>query len=156
MAQDVQRHCWECATCQKSKLSMPVRWPLSNIPIGRPLQIIVINILEVPVSTNNSRYLLVIQYYFTKWADARPLPDQTAIRITAELVKLFCTFGIPEILHSDQGRNFKSSIIESALDAFGVKKSHTTPYHPQGDGMIERFNRSLFQLLQMYVEKQED
>ena len=99
--------------------------------------------LEVPVSTKNSRYLLVIQDYFTKWADARPLPDLTAIRITAELVKLFCTFGIPEIVHSDQGWNFESSTVQSALDAFGVQKSQTTPYHPQGDGMVERFNRSL-------------
>ncbi|KAL5479651.1 hypothetical protein EMCRGX_G023202 [Ephydatia muelleri] len=89
-------------------------------------------------------------------AYARPLPDQTAIRVTAEQVKLFCTYGIPEIVHSDQGRNFESSIIQSTLDAFGVQKSHTTPYHPQGDGMVERFNRSLLQLLQTYVEKQED
>ena len=117
---------------------------------------IVIDILEVPVPTKNSRYLLVIQDYFTKWADARPLPDQTAIRTTAELVKLFCTLGIPEIVRSDQGRNFNSSIVQSALDAFGVQKSHTTPYHPQGDGMVESFNRSLLQLLRTYVEKQED
>eukprot|EP00731_Ephydatia_muelleri_P010889 Em0005g1475a len=141
MAQDVDRHCRECATCQKSKLPMPM---------------IAIDILEVPVSTKNNRYLLVIQDYFTKWADARPLPDQTAIQITAELVKLFCTYGVPEIVHSDQGRNFESSIVQSTLDAFGVKKSHTTPYHPQGDGMVERFNRSLLQLLRTYVERQED
>ena len=106
-----------------------------------------IDILEVPVSTKNSRYLLVIQDYFTKWADARPLPDQTAIRITAELVKLFCTYGIPEIVHLDQGRNLESSIVQSTLDAFGVQKSYTTPHHPQGDGMVERFDRSLLQLL---------
>ena len=121
MAQNVDRHCRECVTCQKSKLPMPVRSPLTNIPIGRPWQMIAIDILEVPVSTKNSRYLLVIQDYFTKWADARPLPDQTAI---------------PEIVHSDQGRNFESSIVQSTLDAFGVQKSHTTSYHPQGDGMV--------------------
>ncbi|KAL5496544.1 hypothetical protein EMCRGX_G012850 [Ephydatia muelleri] len=129
MAQDVERHCRVCVTCQKSKLPMPVRSPLTNIPIGRPWQMIAIDILEVPVSTKNSRYLLVIQDYCTNWADARPLPDQTAIRITAKLVKLFCTYGIPEIVHSDQGRNFESSI---------------------GDGMVERFNRSLLQLLRTY------
>ena len=109
------------------------------------------------MSTKNSRYLLVIQDYFTKWADARPLPDQTAIsQITAELVKLFCTYSIPEIVHSDQGRSFESSIVQSSLDAFGVQKSHTTPNHPQGDGMVERFNRSLLQLLRTYIEKQKD
>ena len=108
---------------------MPVRSPLTNIPIGRPWQMIAIDILEVPVSTKNSRYLLVIQDYCTKWADARLLPDQTAILITAER---FCTYGIPEIVRSDQGRNFESSIVQSTLDAFGVQKSHITPYHPQG------------------------
>ena len=108
------------------------------------------------MSTKNNRYLLVIQDYFTKWADARSLKDQTAVRIKAELVKLFCTYGIPEIVHSDQGRNFESSVVQSTLDVFGVVKSRTMPYHPQGDGMVERFNRSLLQLLRTYVERQED
>ena len=156
MAQDVDRHCRECVTCQKAKLPMPVRSTLTNIPIGRPWQMIAIDIVEVPVSTKNNRHLLVIQDYFTKWADARPLKDQTAVRIKAELVKLFCTYDIPEIVHSDQGRNFESSVVQSTLDAFGVVKSRTTPYHPQGDGMVERFNRSLLQLLRTYVERQED
>ena len=129
MAQDVDRHCRECVTCQKAKLPMPVRSTLTNIPIGRPWQMIAIDILEVPVSTKNNRYLLVIQDYFIKWAEARPLKDQTAVRIKAELVKLFCTYGIPEIVHSDQGRNFESSVVQSTLDAFGVVKSSTTPYH---------------------------
>mgnify|MGYP003484610580 CR=1 FL=1 len=71
-------------------------------------------------------------------------------------IKLFCTHGVPEIVHSDQGRNFESSIVQSTLEAFGVKKSCTTPYHPQGDGMVERFNHSLLQLLQTNVERQED
>eukprot|EP00731_Ephydatia_muelleri_P010096 Em0005g682a len=67
--------------------------------------------------------------------------DQTTIRITAELVKLFCTYVVTEIVHLDQGRNFESSIVQSTPDASGVKKSLTTPYHLQGDGMVERFNQ---------------
>ena len=85
-----------------------------------------------------------------------PLPDQTAVRITGELVKIFSTFGHPEILHSDQGRNFESSILAQTLQAFGVHKSRTTAYHPQGDGMVERFNRSLLQLLRAYVDTQSE
>ena len=114
------------------------------------------DILQVPLSTNNNRYLLVIQDYFTKWADAIPLPDQTASRITVELIKFFCTYGPPQVLHSDQGRNFESAIFTQVLDAFGVHKSRTTPYHPQGDGMVERFNRTLLQLLRAYVTSQDD
>ena len=71
-------------------------------------------------------------------------------------MKLFTTFGIPEILHSDQGRNFESTILRQTLEAFGINKSRTTAYHPQCDGMVEHLNRSLLQLLRTYVTKQED
>ena len=115
------------------------------------------DILEVTHSTNNNRYLLVVQDYFTKWVEAIALPDQTAVRkFTNELTKIFCTYGLPEILHSDQGRNFESTILAETLSVFGIKKSQTTAYHPQGDGMVERFNRSLLQFLQAYVDREND
>ena len=156
MAKDVDEYCRQCSICQQSKLSMPQRAPLQDISIGQPWQMIAVDILKVPLSTNNNCYLLVIQDYFTKWADTVPLPDQSASRITTELIKFFCTYGPPQILHSDQGRNFESAIFTQVLDAFGVHKSRTTPYHPQGDGMVERFNRTLLQLLRTYVTSQHD
>jgi len=85
--------------------------PLTSLPIGHPWQMIAVDILEVPLSVNDNRYLLVVQDYYTKWAEAIPLPDQTAARITGELIKIFSTFGHPEILHSDQGHNFESSLL---------------------------------------------
>eukprot|EP00731_Ephydatia_muelleri_P005310 Em0002g1486a len=111
---------------------------------------------QIPLSNRNNRYLLVVQDYFTKWPEAIPIPDQTAARITKEMVKLFCVYGIPDIVHSDQGRNFESTIFRQTLEAFGIKKSHTTAYHPEGDGMVERLNRSLLQLLRTYAQRQDD
>ena len=156
MAADVNRHCQECSKCQQSKLPMPTKVPMSSIPIGKPWQMIAVDVLQVPQSSQNHRYLLVIQDYFTKWPEAIPIADQMAQRITTELVKLFSVLGIPEILHSDQGRNFESTILQQTLEVFGVKKSRTTAYHPQGDGMVERLNRSLLQLLHTYVDQEED
>ena len=130
MAKDVDQYCRNCLTCQQSKVSLPQRAPLQNVPIGQPWQMVAVDILQVPLSTNNNRYLLVLQDYFTKWADAVPLPDQTASRITTALINFFCTYGPPQIIHSDQGRNFESTIFNQVLHAFGVRKSHTTPYHP--------------------------
>ena len=60
------------------------------------------------------------------------------------------------LLHSDQGQNFDSRILGDLCRAFGVKKSHTTPYHPMGDGLVERMNRSLLTLLRTCVEKEND
>ena len=82
MAKDVQLYCTNCTVCQKTKLPLPPLAPLVNTPIGKPWQMLAIDILEVPVSPNNNCYLLVIMDYFTKWAEAVPLPDQKAKSIT--------------------------------------------------------------------------
>ena len=96
--------------------------------------------------------LVVINYL----AEAIPLRDQTAASISKVVIKNCCSFGIPDILHSDQGRNFESHLFHQVLSAFGIQKSYTTAYHPQGDGMVKRFNRSLLQLLHCYTETEDD
>ena len=156
MAADVQKYCQECSTCQTSKLPSPTRAPMVNTPIGNPWEMLAVDILEVPISRNNHRYLLVVMDYFTKWADAIPLRDQKATTITDAVVKICSSFGMPDILHSDQGRNFESTLFHQVLQAFGIHKTRTTAYHPQGDGMVERFNRSLLQLLRCYVDTEDD
>ena len=70
--------------------------------------------------------------------------------------EIFSLVGPPKKLHSDQRRNFESQILGDLCQAFGVKKSHTTPYHPEGDGLVERMNRSLLNLLRSYVECDRD
>ena len=95
------------------------------------------DILEVLISSKNNRYLLVIQDYYTKWTEAIPIPDQKEVTITNELIKVLSRLGIPEILHSDQGHNFESTVLAQTLNAFGLSKSRTTTYHPECDGMVE-------------------
>ena len=147
MAKDIQLYCQQCTTCLQAKLPNPVRAPMCNIPIGQPWEMLVADILEVPVSRQNHRYLLVVMDYFTKWVEAIPLHDQTAASITKAIIKICSTFGVLSILHSDQGRNFESHMLHQMLQGFGIRKSRTTAYHPQCDGMVERFNCSLLQLL---------
>ena len=89
MARDVEKHCRECLICQQSKLPTLTKAPLVSMPIGKSWQMVAMDILEVPVSSNGNRYILVVQDYFTKWADAIPLRNQTAATITEKLVKLF-------------------------------------------------------------------
>ena len=156
MLRDIDRYCRECGVCQRTKPPALMKALLTNVPIGKPWEKIAVDILEVPVSQHNNRYLLVIQDYMTKWAEAIPIPNQTATRITTELIKVFSHCGIPDILHSDQDKNFKSTILLQTLEAFGITKSHTTAYHPAGDGLVERFNRSLLQMLRAYVQQHND
>uniref|UniRef100_A0A1A8B7T6 Integrase catalytic domain-containing protein n=1 Tax=Nothobranchius furzeri TaxID=105023 RepID=A0A1A8B7T6_NOTFU len=82
--------------------------------------------------------------YFSKWPEAYAVPDQSAVTTAHTLVdEMFTRFGVPEELHSDQGRNFESQVLGEVCRRLGVKKTRTTPLHPQSDGLVERFNRTL-------------
>ena len=74
MLQDIDRYCKKCIICKASKSSAPQKAPLINIPIGKPWEMVAVDILQVPLLSRNNQYLLVIQDYFTKWAEAIPLP----------------------------------------------------------------------------------
>ena len=82
---------------------------------------VAVDILSVPMSVNGNKYLLVVQHYFTKWADAIPLPNQKAVTITKALIKLFSTMGLPQILYSDQGQNFESAVLKQFLMHLGYR-----------------------------------
>lgn len=110
MMHDINQYCKEGVICQKSKLPAPQKVPLISIPIRKPWEMVAVDVLQVPTSCQNHRHILVIQDYFTKWTEAIPLQNQTAATITRELVKVFSNYGLPEILYSDQGRNFESTL----------------------------------------------
>ena len=77
--------------------------------------------------------------YFTKWVEAYSLPNQEAVTVAGFLVKEFLYhFGTPQIIHSDQGRNFESAIFTEMCQLLGIAKTRTTPLHPESDGIVER------------------
>ena len=144
MAKDTIHYCSFCSTCQITK-SLPAQpAPLQPIIASRPWELVAVDILKVPQSAQGNQYILVAQDYFSKWPFAQPMPDQKAERIVKILRdQVFTVVGPPQQLHSDQGQNFESHILAELCKAFQVSKFHTTPYHPMGDGLVERMNRSL-------------
>ena len=86
--------------------------------------------------------------YFTKWAEAYAIPNQEATTIANKLVnEMFLRFSPPEQLHSDQGRQFESTLIAEICKCLGIHKTRTTPYHPQSDGLVEQFNHTLLNMI---------
>ena len=127
------------------------------MPTGEPLQRIAMDVLgPLPMSYRGNRYILVVEDYFTKWVEAYALPDQEATTVARTLVNEFVArYGVPLELHSDQGPNFESKVCCALWDLLGIKKTRTTPLHPQGDGMVERWNRTVLDLLSKYVNKEQ-
>ena len=147
---DTQNWCRNCATCsaRKNPPQKP-RAPLQSIRTGYPLQMVATDILgPFPESKTGNKYILVVADYFTRWTEAYPIPNQEATTIARKLTdEFFFRFSIPEQLHSDQGRQFESEVIAEICRLLEVAKTRTTPYHPQSDGLVERFNRTLLSML---------
>ena len=101
----------------------------------------------LPLS-NGNKHILVIGEHFTKWYEAIPLPDQTAITTANALVDHWISrFGCSHSLHTDQGRNFESKLFERLLQLLEMDKTRTTPFHPQSNAVIERMNKTLQNML---------
>ena len=96
--------------------------------------------------------MIVLQDFLTKWPRISAAPDQKAHRIAlllAEEVVPFC--GVPEALLSDRGTNLLSNLVQDVCQLLGIKTLHTTSYHPQCDGMVERLNRTLKTILRKHA-----
>lgn len=122
--------------------------------VGYPLERVAIDIMgPLPCAEfSNARYLLLISCYFTKWLDAIPISSTNAKTIATKIIERFVSvFGVPTYLHSDQGSNFESQVFKEAGQLLGIRKTRTTPGHPQSDGMIERNCRSVQAMLSAYV-----
>ena len=61
--------------------------------------------------------------------------------------RVYFLFGVPKYFHTDQGRNFEAGLIKEMCSLLDIKKTRTSPYHPESDGMIERFNRTILNML---------
>lgn len=90
--------------------------------------------------------MLVVTDHYTRYAQAFATKDQKVSTVAKVLwEQYFVHYGLPRRVHSDQ--DFESCLIPELLSLLGLKKSRTTPYHPQGDPQPERFNRTILDML---------
>ncbi len=137
------RSCLVCASRKGGRRTF--RPPLAPIPVGDR---VAVDILQLPLTANGNCYVAVFMDYLTKWPEAFAIPDQKAETIAKLFVEhVICRHGIPEVLLSDRGANFLSSLIQEVCSLLGVKKINTSGYHPQTDGLVEKFNSTLVSMI---------
>jgi len=105
------------------------------------------------VTPRGNKYILTMIDGYSKWAEAYPSPSQSAV-VTARLIVngWIAQHGAPTILHSDLGANFTSRVIKEICVLFDIAQTNTTAYHPAGNGAVERFNRTLLDLIATGIE----
>ena len=154
MQTEAMQHVLKCTRCLRRKTPSHVA-PLQPIHVTQPLELVHMDYLSLEPSKGNIENVLVITDHFTRYALAYPSKTQTA-QATARILwdNFICHYGFPEKFISDQGRNFESDLIKELCKIAGVKKLHTTPYYPQGNGQCERFNSTLCNMLGTLSEEE--
>uniref|UniRef100_A0A3B1IG97 Gypsy retrotransposon integrase-like protein 1 n=1 Tax=Astyanax mexicanus TaxID=7994 RepID=A0A3B1IG97_ASTMX len=149
MAKHVERWCQQCRRCVLSKAVQPkIRAFQGTLQATRPHEILAIDFTLLEPASDGRENVLVLTDVFTKYTQAIPTRDQRASTVAQVLVQhWFHRFGLPSRIHSDQGRNFESMLIQQLCNMYGIQKSRATAYRPQGNGQCERFNRTLHDLL---------
>ena len=138
---DVENFCQCCKQCQKSFNKGVPKAPLVPLPIvSTPFEKIAMDIVgPLPRSRSGHRYILVMCDYATRYPEAIPLRSIDAEHIAEELIKVFARVGIPSEILTDQGSNFTSKLLSELYRLLKIQGVRTSPYHPQSDGLVERF-----------------
>lgn len=145
VAEEVAQWCQRCERCQVAKETRPpARGPMGHLLASCPNEVIAIDFTILEPSSSGVEHVLIMTNVFSKYTVAVPTRDQRAETVARLLVtEWFCKFSVPARLHSDQGQNFESGLIEQLCALYGVIKSRTTPYHPAGNRQCERCKKKL-------------
>ena len=152
-----------CKNCQSLKQPIGrrnnLKLPLMGMPVpSAPFELIGVDTIDkLPTTPRNNKYIIVFTDYLTKWPEAFALPDIKAETIADTLVtQIICRHGVPKMLLSDRGKSFIGDVAKAVYDILNIKKLNTTAYHPQTNGLTERFNGTLVKMLGMYCNKQQN
>ncbi|CAG2204118.1 unnamed protein product [Mytilus edulis] len=154
MKSSMTRYCKECDQCAARKSLKRNKAPLGQYLVGEPMERVAIDILgPLPLTKRQNRYVLVLCDCFSKWTEAYAIPDQESLTIARTIVNEFiCRFGSPLQLHSDQERSFEAKLFQDLCDLLKIDKTRSTSQHPQSNGSVERFNRTLLSMLTFYCQ----
>lgn len=145
MHHNIKQWCQVCEHCQVAKDTRHAAQDyMDHLLAPRSNRILAFDFTMLEPSKNGMENVLVMTDVFSKYTQAVPIHDNWASTVAKVLVnKWSCRFGVPGRIHSDQGRNFESNLIQQLCSMHGTDKSHTTPYHPAGSGQCERFLHTL-------------
>ncbi|PIK61118.1 Retrovirus-related Pol polyprotein from transposon [Apostichopus japonicus] len=150
---DIDKWCKKCDLCSARKgPNRKNKAGMQNYKSGEPMQRIAIDIIgPLPKTDRGNQYILVL--VTTSPSGRKLLQYLTKSPTVANtLVEEFiCRYGIPSEIHTDQGRQFEAKLFQELCRLLEINKTRTTPYYPQSDGMIERFNRTLEAMLALVV-----
>ena len=151
---DIKLYIQKCDVCAADKKPTKVpKAPLGHLTAGAPGDCVATDYLgPLPVTDRGNRYILLLTDHFTKYVEIIPVPDMTAEVCAQKILNEFISrLGCPLSVHSDQGRTYESAVFKQLCRMLEIRKTRTSPRHPQGNGQSERFNRTLLRMGKAYL-----
>ena len=152
MRGDIHKKCMSCIECASVQgQSNPGRPPLKSIEVGGIFECIGMDFLEMDTAKSGNKYALVFQDYLSKWPEVYPVKDRKAETVAHCLLDLVWKHGVPSRIVHDRAAEFLSEVLQETAQLIGLTQLPTSGGHPQTDGLVERFNRTLKQVLAKVV-----
>jgi hypothetical protein len=161
MAMDVQRWISSCLHCTRRKMPKGIDKPIRSILPGQSAgysapfaEVVVDTHGPLMTSKKGNKFIVIFSDRLTRWPEAYATRNQLSKTIARLLVnEIIPRHGVPRTLLSDQGSNYVSKLCKAVYKEMGVRKLQTSAYYPQGNGLVERFNRTLDNMLAMYINE---
>ena len=155
LTSDVAKHCRSCDTCQKHTKQNPKVLPMQEREVMTvPSERVCVDLVgPFPKAAGGFQFLLTYIDMATRWPEAIPLKKITTRVIIDRLKGIFCRNGFPTTLVSDNGPQFCSDVFAKFLKTHGIQHVKSSPYHPQGNGVVERMHGTLNSIIARCVEK---
>ena len=153
----VTKYIRECDSCQRNKGNKISSKTLS-IPVTGPFHQLCIDAVgPLPITRSGNKFLIVCIDRFTGWPEAFALPSIDSPTVAQTIVReIIFRFGCPKTLLSDRGTNFISLLMKEICKLLGIQKINTSAYHPQTNGLVERFNKSLIEGLRHFTNDKQN
>ena len=145
MSRDIRDWTTQCLACQRTKVTRHNRTPIQAIPTtgGKFSQVHLDLVGPLPIN-KGQRYIMTAVDRYTRWPEAIPLPDATASTVADAFIAHWVSrYGVPESITTDRGPQFESHLWLVLTQMLGATKISTCAYHPQANGLVERFHRRL-------------
>lgn len=118
-----------------------------------PFDLVACDLMMMPESERGNKYVLVMADYFTRYSIATPVVDKTALTVTRAIIRhLILVHGPPRRLLTDNGGEFRNDLLKEVCEQLETKRIFTSPYHPQTDGVVERLNQTILNMVSTYVD----
>lgn len=148
---EIKRFCRSCDVCQRTIPKGKVtKVKLGEMPrIETPFRRVAVDLVGPiePMTDRKNRYILVMVDYATRYPEAVALPGIEAERVAEALVDMFSRLGVPEEMLTDLGSQFTSGVMKEVSRLLSFRQLTTTPYHPICNGLVEKFNGTLKQMI---------